>query len=66
MIVIGSLDETNTQKVSVESKYLKRENLFSLINAKARPIMQDEFINVTLEPLELQVYLLGLPKYRAM
>ena len=66
LIVVGSLDENEVQNVSVQSKYLKKENLFSLINAKARPKMQDDIISVSLEPLEIQVYLLGLAKYRAM
>ena len=66
LIVIGSLDEKDMQKVSVESKYLPKDSLFTLINAKARPTMQDDMVNVTLEPLEIQVYLLGLAKYRAM
>jgi len=50
------------QTVSISSKYLKEENLLSMVNVKSRP--KFEFLkgrmNVKLEPLELQVYLINL------
>jgi len=62
LIVFGSLDEKNMQTVSISSKYLKEENLLSMVNVKSRP--KFEFLkgrmNVKLEPLELQVYLINL------
>ncbi len=66
LIVVGSLDEKNNQKVSVKSKYLKKDYLFSLINAKKHPKTEKDVINAELEPLELQVYLISLAKFRAM
>ncbi|MBQ7286774.1 MAG: hypothetical protein IJW73_03330, partial [Candidatus Gastranaerophilales bacterium] len=62
LLVIGSLDEKNIQNVSISSKYLKEENLFTMVNVKSRPKL--EFLkgklSATLEPLELQVFLINL------
>lgn len=65
LIVIGSLDEKNTQKATVKSKYLEKENLFSLINTKKHPQLNQENIEATLEALELQVYLINLVNFQA-
>ena len=66
LIVIGSLDENNNQNVTVKSDYLKKDYLFSIINAKKQAKIEKNKITVSLEPLELQVYLISLAKYRAM
>lgn len=66
LIVVGSLDEKNNQKVSVKSRYLKKDYLFSLVNSKKHPKIERDIINTELEPLELQVYMISLSKYRAM
>lgn len=66
LIVIGSLDEKNEQKASVKSKYLEKDNLFSLINTKKHPQLNQDTIEVTLEPLELQVYMISLANSRAI
>ena len=62
LLVIGSLDENNNQSVSISSKYLKEENLFTMVNVKSRPRL--EFLkgklSASLEPLELQVFLINL------
>lgn len=60
LIVIGSLDEKQNQKANIKSKYLEKENLFSLINTKKHPQLNQETIEVTLEPSEIQVYLISL------
>ena len=50
------------QNVSISSKYLKEENLFTMVNVKSRPKL--EFLkgklSANLEPLELQVFLINL------
>ena len=66
LIVVGSLDENNIQNATVKSDYLKKDYLFSIINSKNHPKTEKNKINVTLEPLEIQVYLVSLAKYRAM
>ena len=66
LIVVGSLDEQNVQNVVVKSDYLKKDHVFSIINAKKHPKTEKGKLNIMLEPLELQVYLIGLAKYRAM
>ncbi len=66
LIVIGSLDEDSIQKASVKSKYLKKDYLFRKVNSKNNPTIRKNIINVTLEPLEIQVYLISLAKFRAM
>lgn len=60
LIVIGSLNEKEEQKASIKSKYLERENLFTLVNTKRHPQLNQDMIEVTLEPLELQVYMINL------
>ena len=65
LVVVGSLDEKNEQKASVKSKYLKKDNLFSLINTKTHPQLNQDMINVSLEPLEIQVYLINLVDFQA-
>ena len=64
LIVIGSLDDNNEQKASVKTKYLEKENLFSIINTKRHPQLNQDVIEATLEPLELQVYLINLVNSR--
>jgi len=64
LIVIGSLDEKENQKASVKSKYLEKENLFSLLNTKRHPQLNQDMIEVNLEPLELQVYMISLANSR--
>lgn len=66
LIVIGSLDEKNSIKTSVKSKYLKKDYLFSIINSKYHPIYKDNTISTELEPFEIQVFMISLSKYRAM
>ena len=66
LIVVGSLDEQNVQNAVVKSDYLKKDHVFSIINAKKHPKTEKGKLNIMLEPLELQVYLIGLAKYRAM
>jgi len=66
LIVIGSLDEKENQKASVKSKYLEKENLFSLITTKRHPQLNQDMIEVSLEPLELQVYMISLVSSRAI
>ena len=58
IIAIGSLDESNTQKTQIKSSQLKKEYVFSVINAKKHPTIEKNKINTILEPLELQVYLI--------
>lgn len=65
LIVIGSLDEVQNQDASIKSKYLKKENLFSLINTKMHPQLNQDMINVQLEPLEIQVYMVNLVNFQA-
>ncbi len=60
LIVVGSLDEQNIQKTSVKSKYLQKESLFSLIHTKKHPQLNQDMMEVELEPLEIQVYLISL------
>ena len=60
LIVIGSLDDKVEQKGIVKTKYLEKENLFSLITTKKHPQLNQDMIEVTLEPLELQVYMINL------
>ena len=64
LIVIGSLDENNIQKASVKTKYLEKDNLFSLLNTKKHPQLNQDIIEATLEPLELQVYMISLANSR--
>ena len=66
LVVVGSLDEKATQKVTVKSDYLKKDYLFTLVNSKQHPKTEKNSISVVLEPLEIQVYLISLSKYRAM
>ncbi len=66
LIVIGSLDENQNQEVNIKSKYLKKDYLFSLINTKKQPKIENNLIKTTLEPLEIQVYMVSLAKTRAM
>lgn len=66
LIVIGSLDDKNNQKAKVKSKYLNKDNVFNLTNTKSYPSFDNDFVNVTLEPLELQVYMFSLASFRAM
>ena len=66
LIVVGSLDENNNQKAIVKSDYLKKDYLFLAVNTKNQPKTEKNKIMLTLEPLELQVYLISLAKYRAM
>ena len=66
LIVVGSLDENKIQNATVKSDYLKKDYLFSIINSKNHPKTEKNKINVSLEPLEIQVYLISLAKYRAM
>ncbi len=64
IIVAGSLDEDNVLKTNLKSKYLNstdgksNQALFFTINSKNKPVMQKNNISVTLEPLELAVYLI--------
>ena len=64
LIVIGSLDDKDEQKASVKSKYLEKENLFSLLNTKRHPQFNQDIIEVVLEPLELQVYMINLANFQ--
>lgn len=66
LIVLGSLDEKNIQKANVKSKYLPKDSLFSLINTKKHPQLNGDNMEMELEPLEIQVYLISLAKFRAM
>ena len=66
LIVVGSLDEKNSQKAEVKSDYLKKDYLFSIINAKEHAKTEKNKLKLNLEPLEIQVYLISLAKYRAM
>lgn len=59
LIVIGSLNDIKNQKANVKSKYLKKVNLFSLIHTKAYPQLNQDTIEVELEPLEIQVYMIN-------
>ena len=64
LIVIGSLDDKEIQKAATKSKYLEKENLFSLITTKRHPQLNQDMIEVELEPLELQVYMINLANSR--
>jgi len=66
LIVVGSLDEKNSQKANLKSKYINKDSVFQILNAKEHPKSNKNILSVTLEPLEIQVYLIGLAKYRAM
>ena len=66
LIVFGSLDENQNQEVDIKSKYLSKDYLFSLINTKMQPKIEKNHIKATLEPLEIQVYMVSLAKTRAM
>lgn len=66
LIVVGSLDENQNQDVNLKSKYLRKDYLFSLINTKRQPKIEKSLIKTTLEPLEIQVYMVSLAKTRAM
>lgn len=59
LVVIGSLDDEKNQQTCIKSKYLKKINLFSLIHTKAYPQLNQDTIQVELEPLELQVYMIN-------
>ena len=65
LIVLGNLDENNNQNANVKSKYMKRDYLFYVANAINSPLYENAQIKANLEPLELQVYLINLAKYRA-
>ena len=47
-------------------QYLEKENLFSLITTKRHPQLNQDMIEVSLEPLELQVYMISLASSRAI
>lgn len=66
LIVVGSLNEKENKEVELKSKYLKKDYLFSLINSKSKPKIEKDIIKTTLSPLEIQVYMISLAKYRAM
>ena len=65
LIVIASLDESSLQNATVKTKYLKKDNLFSLVYTKKYPQLNQETISVELEPLEIQVYMISLANSRA-
>ena len=66
LIVLASLDDSNKQKAAVKSRYLKKDNLFSMVHTKNYPQMNQDMIQVELEPLEIQVYMISLANSRAM
>ena len=66
LVVLASLDENSNQSATVKTKYLKKDNLFSLVCTKKYPQLNQETINVELEPLEIQVYMISLASSRAM
>ncbi len=59
LIVVGSLDEENSQKANIKSKYADDKNLFSILNAQIHPKLNKNEIQATFEPLEIQVYLIN-------
>ena len=59
LVVVGNLDENNNQKACVNAQYLKKKNLFQIIFAKEKPQIIKNKIEVNLEPLEIQVYLIN-------
>lgn len=65
LIVVGSIDNKNDQKTSVQSKYLKQDNVFLNVTNTDFNI-SNNIINVDLKPNEIKVFLIGLSKYRAM
>lgn len=65
LIVVGSLDEKNVQKTTIKTKYLHKDTLFSLIHTKKHPQLNHDIMEVELEPLEIQVYLINLVNFRA-
>ena len=66
LVVLASLDENSNQSAMVKTKYLKKDNLFSLVCTKKYPQLNQETISVELEPLEIQVYMISLASSRAM
>lgn len=59
LIVTGSLDENNIQKAVIETNFLNKKHSFSIINAIQKPQTIKDKIEIKLEPLELQVYLIN-------
>ena len=59
IIVIGSLDDKEKQNAQVKSNFLNKEYLFSSINAINKAQIIKNKINATLEPMELQVYIIN-------
>ena len=66
LVVIGSLDEKENNKASVKTKYLDKDNLFSLVYTNKHPQLNQDTISVELEPLEIQVYLISLANSRGI
>ena len=64
LIVIGSLNEKENLEASVKSKYLEKDNLFTIVNTKKYPQFNQDNIEIELEPLEIQVYLINLVNSR--
>ena len=58
LIVTGSLDEKEIQKIELKPSFFKSEYLFSQFQGHTHPKTDKESLNVTLEPLEIQVYII--------
>ena len=57
LIVTGSLDEKENQKTQIKSSYTKSQYLFSQFQGLNHPKINKETIDISLEPLEIQVYI---------
>ncbi len=60
IIVIGSLNEDNIQNISLDENWLNKNHTFKILNSKSSPKIEKDKIKTSLEPLELQVYLLEI------
>jgi len=56
IVVAGSLDENDNQQAQIKSSYVKPEYLFSQFSGSTHPKISKGIIDVSLSPLEIQVY----------
>ena len=59
LVVIASLDENFFQEATIKTKYLKNENMLSLISSNYYPKTNKNEIKTILEPLDIQVFMIN-------
>ena len=58
LIAVGSLDDNEKQKVQLKPQYIKGEYLFSQFQGNNHPKIDKEAMDIELEPLEIQIYII--------